>query len=195
MTDPESNNEKEHDSQASIPPAIQNLPAVQAASEQQPSRTEQKIEEGLSTFERTTILTKIRIFVEVVTRLVFAGQLWEMYEAALRSRTKLAYRPTSPEIETEHPCPNCKSGPAEIYERSREGEGWICRACNHTWLVPHYCRAVPLASSRWTSAAQSTPCPACGSTRFEYRTYGGSWDDADTHCARCGKLIHRAWTM
>lgn len=38
--------------------------------------------------------------------------------------------------ETELPCPNCKSsGATEIYERSREGEGWICRACNYTWLV------------------------------------------------------------
>jgi hypothetical protein len=26
------------------------------------------------------------------------------------------------------------------------------------------------------------------------RAYGGSWDDADTHCARCGKLIQRAWS-
>ena len=32
------------------------------------------------------------------------------------------------------PCPNCKSGPTEIYERLREGDGWICRACNHTWF-------------------------------------------------------------
>jgi ribosomal protein L37AE/L43A len=197
MTDPESNNQKEHESQASIPCAIQNLPAAQAATEQQPYQTEQKIEERVSTFEgTTTLLTKIGIFVGVVTRLIFAGQLWEMYEAALRRRIKPAgYRPTSPEIETEHSCPNCKSGPAEIYERSLKGEGWICRACNHTWLVPRYCPVVPFANSRWTYAAQNTSCPACGSTWFEYRTYRGSWDDADTHCAKCGKLIHPAWEM
>lgn len=40
---------------------------------------------------------------------------------------------------------------------------------------------------------QNIPCPDCGSTEIEMRTYGGSWDDADFHCAKCGKLIHRAW--
>lgn len=39
------------------------------------------------------------------------------------------------QVDAEHLCPNCKSGPTEIYERSREGEAWICRACNHTWMV------------------------------------------------------------
>lgn len=34
-------------------------------------------------------------------------------------------------------------------------------------------------------------CPECGSTEFEMRTYGGPWEYADTHCARCGKLILR----
>jgi len=40
---------------------------------------------------------------------------------------------------------------------------------------------------------EATPCPDCGSTASEMRTYGGSWDDADVHCAQCGKLIHSAW--
>jgi len=40
---------------------------------------------------------------------------------------------------------------------------------------------------------ETRPCPGCGSTEREMRTYGGNWDDADSHCARCGKLIHRAW--
>lgn len=39
------------------------------------------------------------------------------------------------QLDAKRPCPRCNSGPTEIYERSREGEGWICRACNHTWLV------------------------------------------------------------
>jgi len=39
-----------------------------------------------------------------------------------------------------------------------------------------------------------TPCPDCGSTEGEMRTHGGSWDDADCHCAECGKLIHHAWS-
>jgi len=50
----------------------------------------------------------------------------------------LRHRPTptpSPADYAEHACPKCRSGPTEIYERSREGEGWICRACNHTWMV------------------------------------------------------------
>jgi hypothetical protein len=32
-------------------------------------------------------------------------------------------------------CPKCGSGKTEIYERSRDGVGWICRACSNTWLV------------------------------------------------------------
>jgi hypothetical protein len=40
---------------------------------------------------------------------------------------------------------------------------------------------------------EATPCPDCSSTELEMRTYGGNWDDADTRCAKCGKLIHRAW--
>jgi hypothetical protein len=41
---------------------------------------------------------------------------------------------------------------------------------------------------------EASPCPDCGSTELEMRTYGGSTDDADSHCAKCGKLIHRAWS-
>ncbi len=40
---------------------------------------------------------------------------------------------------------------------------------------------------------EARPCPDCSSTELEILTYGGSWDDADTRCAKCGKLIHRAW--
>ena len=36
-----------------------------------------------------------------------------------------------------------------------------------------------------------TSCPDCGSTEREMRNYGRSWDEADTHCAKCGKLIRR----
>jgi transcription elongation factor Elf1 len=101
-----------------------------------------------------------------------------------------------PKIETELFCPNCKSGPTEIYEGSREG-GLVCRACDHTWIVsnqPGYCPVVPSTNSpnrEWTYADQNTSCPDCGSTEFEMRTYGGPWEYADTHCAKCGKLIRR----
>jgi hypothetical protein len=47
------------------------------------------------------------------------------------------------------------------------------------------------ANGRWTYAVQNTSCPECGCTVFEMRTYGGPLEYADTHCARCGKLIRR----
>jgi hypothetical protein len=34
-------------------------------------------------------------------------------------------------------CPKCGSGKIEIYEESRDGVGWVCRSCNHAWLVSH----------------------------------------------------------
>jgi len=49
------------------------------------------------------------------------------------------------------------------------------------------------ATGREFHCAEARPCPDCGSTEREMRTYGGNWDDADFHCSRCGKLIHRAW--
>ena len=145
---------------------------------------------------QASILTKILVFIGVVKDLIFAGQLWEMYDAALERRIKPAgRRPTFLETETEHPCPNCKSGATEIYETSREGEGWICGACSHSWLVssqpPYYRQVVPTANVWWTYTVQNQSCPDCGSTEFEMRTYGGPWEYADTHCAECGKLIHR----
>jgi len=42
-----------------------------------------------------------------------------------------------------------------------------------------------------TYMVQYTSCPDCGSAEFEMRTYGGPWEYADTHCAKCGKLIRR----
>jgi len=33
-------------------------------------------------------------------------------------------------------CPSCGQPTIEIYERSREGQNWICRNCNHTWQIP-----------------------------------------------------------
>lgn len=113
--------------------------------------------------------------------------------AAVQAKQVAAEVPT---IETELFCPNCKSGPTELRERSCEGEGWICRACNHTWLVssqPRYCPVAPATNSprEWTFTDQKTSCSDCGSTVFEMRTYGGPWEYADTHCATCGKLIRR----
>ena len=52
---------------------------------------------------------------------------------------------------------------------------------------------MPSANGQDLSCREATPCPDCRSTEFEVRTYGGSWDDADFHCAGCGRLIHRAW--
>jgi hypothetical protein len=51
--------------------------------------------------------------------------------------------------------------------------------------------SLPLADR--STLGQKTPCPDCGSTEFEMRNYGGAWDDADIHCAKCGNLIQRAW--
>jgi hypothetical protein len=33
-------------------------------------------------------------------------------------------------------CPSCGQPTIEIYERSREGQNWICGNCKHTWKVP-----------------------------------------------------------
>jgi hypothetical protein len=52
-------------------------------------------------------------------------------------------------------------------------------------------KSSPSANTRWTYTAQNASCPDCGSTEFEMRTYGGPWEYADTHCAKCGKLIRR----
>ena len=116
-------------------------------------------------------------------------------------------------------CPNCKSEHCEVYETSLEGQGWICRVCNHTWFLggggspqPEPVSKLRVCKSRWfprrrrepgpvlTPGLRSTEsyperalCPSCGSAEFEMRTYGGSWDDADTHCATCGKLVQPAW--
>lgn len=130
--------------------------------------------------ESTTILTKIRIFLGVVTRLVFSGQLWEMYEAALRERTP---RQVTDRILPEIESLNCKIQPSEslMKDHAREKVGFV--------------KVTSAKNREWTYTVQNASCPECGSDRFELRTYGGSWDDADTHCAKCGKLIHRAWEM
>ena len=54
-------------------------------------------------------------------------------------------------------------------------------------------QTVPIANGRESPYREAKPCPDCGSTEREMRTYGGSLDDADIHCANCGKLIHSAW--
>jgi hypothetical protein len=58
----------------------------------------------------------------------------------------------------------------------------------------HQPQTVLFAAGPELDCRETTPCPDCGSTVTEMRTYGGSWDDADVHCAQCGKLIHRAWS-
>jgi transposase-like protein len=189
MSAPESDSQKEQQNQANVPASTH--PSAAQAATGPPLQTEQKIEERMSAFEKTAdLLTKFGIFAGVLARFVFGGQLWGMYEAALRKSS----RPASAEIETRPSCPNCKSGSTEIYETSREGQGWICRDCHDSWIVPSDRRGVPSVIHQW-SYVHTTSCPGCGSTEFEMRTYGGSWDDADTHCARCGRLIQPAWTM
>jgi hypothetical protein len=49
----------------------------------------------------------------------------------------------------------------------------------------------PPAARPRSFADPNVSCPDCGSTEFEMRTYGGSWEYADTHCTRCGRLILR----
>jgi hypothetical protein len=47
------------------------------------------------------------------------------------------------------------------------------------------------ANTGWTYTSPNTSCPDCGSTEFEMRTHGGPMEYADTHCAKCGRLIRR----
>jgi hypothetical protein len=65
--------------------------------------------------------------------------------------------------------------------------------CGPEEAVQAASEAVLSANGQEFSCPGTTPCPDCGSTKLEMRTYGGSWDDADFHCARCGKLVRRAW--
>jgi hypothetical protein len=52
-------------------------------------------------------------------------------------------------------------------------------------------KTAPSAKGLWTYVDQNKSCPDCGSSEFEMRTYGGPLEYADTHCAKCGKLIRR----
>ena len=47
------------------------------------------------------------------------------------------------------------------------------------------------SATQWTYTSPNTSCPDCGSTEFEMRSYGGPMEYADTHCAKCGRLIRR----
>ena len=67
-------------------------------------------------------------------------------------------------------------------------------ARNEAAQAAHQRQTVLFAAGPEVHCQDATPCPDCGSTASEMRTYGGSWDDADVHCAQCGKLIHRAWS-
>ena len=65
---------------------IENTPPTQPATGQQLQKTEQKIEERMSAFERSTIrLTRLGIFVGVLTAIIFAGQLYEMHEGGAQT--------------------------------------------------------------------------------------------------------------
>lgn len=82
------------------------------------------------------VLTLLGLILSIVV--IFAFLRLFSIDATLKDiRSELLrHRPTAPQVNVEEQsCPKCKSGQIEIYERSREGEGWICRACKHTWLV------------------------------------------------------------
>ena len=84
------------------------------------------------------------LVVAIVVGLIIAGlqiiamaQVYQcLMQIEINTRHEQPESPTPPQVGAEHPCPKCNSGPTEIYERSRDGERWICRACNLTWLVP-----------------------------------------------------------
>lgn len=68
-----------------------------------------------------------------------------------------------------------------------------CEGCSRyeaAQAAPTQFQTVLPASGR-DLTVQNAPCRSCGSTEIDMRTYGGSWDEADTHCANCGKLIRR----
>lgn len=95
MNDPDSAAEQKQQSQGGVPATPQNLPSTQPATEQQLYQAEQKIEERMSAFERSTIrLTKIGLFVGIVTLIIFAGQLWEMYEGGEQTDKLVGYAKT-----------------------------------------------------------------------------------------------------
>jgi predicted RNA-binding Zn-ribbon protein involved in translation (DUF1610 family) len=73
------------------------------------------------------------------------------------------------------------------FEIAGDYEG--CSSYEAAQAAPRNFQTVLSAQGR----VQNTPCPDCGSAEIEMRAYGGSWDDAETHCAKCGKLIQRAW--
>jgi hypothetical protein len=57
--------------------------------------------------------------------------------------------------------------------------------------APKEFQTVLSANRLWTYVDRNTSCPDCGSSEFEMRDYGGPSEFADTHCAKCGKLIRR----
>src|SRR5664279_3841873 len=60
----------------------EDLSPAHPATEAQLQQAEHNIEERISAFERSTLkLTRIGLFVGVVTLLIFAGQLWEMSQS------------------------------------------------------------------------------------------------------------------
>lgn len=86
-----------------------------------------------------TIILLITLFSLILTfAVIFALLRLFSIDATLKDIRQLMHQRPAPlqAVDAEHPCPKCKSGPTEIYERSRQGEGWVCRACNHTWVVP-----------------------------------------------------------
>lgn len=60
---------------------LENPPSLAPATGEQLKKTEEKIEDRMSVFERATIrLTRIGVFVGILTLIIFAGQLYEMWQ-------------------------------------------------------------------------------------------------------------------
>jgi hypothetical protein len=85
------------------------------------------------------------IAVAITIGVIFIGlqviAMAQVYQCLMQIEINTRHEETQPSIAPsiilgEDTCPNCGSGKTEVYERSREGVGWTCRSCNHTWLVP-----------------------------------------------------------
>ncbi|HWF66022.1 MAG TPA: hypothetical protein VN670_01885 [Acidobacteriaceae bacterium] len=73
------------DEGSSVPPE-KGLAPPQPATKSQLKEAEEKIDERMSAFERSTIrLTRIGLFVGILTMIIFLGQFFEMYEAGTQT--------------------------------------------------------------------------------------------------------------
>jgi transposase-like protein len=84
-------------------------------------------------------------------------------------------------VEGSDVCPKCGQANIERYERSREGEEWVCRNCNHSW---HVAAEVVEAKQPSSPLHVGSPCPKCKSIKtlsFEETIEHIGWN-----CNDCG---------